>query len=107
MSRSSATRRGQGRLLAPRLLRAEDRALLAAGRGDARAFTRLYDRLAPAAISVATVVTGDARCARLAVTEAFVELWREAATFDVRRASARTWLLSLVQQRAARLGPPC
>lgn len=100
VAKATCTRTGPVGLPRPRVLQAEDRALVAAGRRDTRAFARLYDRLAPAAVGVATVVTGDEERAHLAVSEAFIELWRTAATVDVQRTAARTRLLALVQQRA-------
>jgi RNA polymerase sigma-70 factor (ECF subfamily) len=45
-------------------------------------------------------VLRDAALAEDAVQEAFLAVWRTAASFDPTRASAQTWVLTLVHRRA-------
>lgn len=72
-------------------------ARLAAGSHDALA--ELYDRYAGLAYGVALRVLGDPGRAEDAVQEAFVSVWRRAASFDAGRGSLRAWLLTSVRNR--------
>jgi len=67
---------------------------------DEAAFECLYDRHAARAYGLAVHVTNDRSLAEDAVQEAFLSLWRSAASFDVQRASVRTWLMSITHHRA-------
>ncbi len=71
--------------------------------GDEHALGELYDRLAPTAYGVALRVLRDRELAEDAVQEAFLSVWRSAASFDNSRGSARTWVLTLVHRRAVDL----
>ena len=73
-------------------------AALVAGSQDALA--ELYDRYAPLAYGVALRVLGDPARAEDAVQEAFLKIWNGASTFDARRGSLRTWLLTAVRNRS-------
>lgn len=72
--------------------------LLAAGSQEALA--ELYDRYGRLAYSVALRVLGDPGRAEDAVQEAFLNIWNRAASFDARRGSLRTWLLTSVRNRS-------
>jgi len=82
-------------------LHAHDAALLAliAGR-DPRGIEELYDRHGPVAFSLAYRVLRDRGLAEDVVQEAFLTVWRQARTYDVRRGTVRTWLLTCVHHRA-------
>lgn len=68
--------------------------------GDAAALATLYDRHASGAYSVAMRITGNGRDAEDVVQDAFMGLWRRAASFDSGKASTRTWLFAIVHHRA-------
>jgi RNA polymerase sigma-70 factor (ECF subfamily) len=81
-----------------------DEALVAlVARGDEDALAELYDRVARIAYGLALRVLRDERHAEDAVQEAFLQVWRNAATFRAERAKASTWILTLVHRRAVDL----
>jgi RNA polymerase sigma-70 factor (ECF subfamily) len=81
-----------------------DEALVAlVARGDEDALGELYDRLGRMAYGLALRVLRDERHAEDAVQEAFLQVWRSAATFRAERAKASTWILTLVHRRAVDL----
>ncbi len=68
--------------------------------GDAAALATLYDRHSSGAYSVAMRITGNGRDAEDVVQDAFMGLWRRAASFDPGKASTRTWLFAIVHHRS-------
>lgn len=81
-----------------------DEALVAlVARGDEGALAELYDRVSRIAYGLALRVLRDERHAEDAVQEAFLQVWRSAATFRAERAKASTWILTLVHRRAVDL----
>ena len=81
-----------------------DEALVAlVARGDEAALAELYDRVGRIAFGLALRVLRDERLAEDAVQEAFLAVWRGAATFRADRAKASTWILTLVHRRAVDL----
>jgi len=81
-----------------------DEALVAlVARGDEEALAELYDRVSRIAYGLALRVLRDERHAEDAVQEAFLQVWRSAATFRAERAKASTWILTLVHRRAVDL----
>jgi RNA polymerase sigma factor (sigma-70 family) len=81
-----------------------DEALVAlVARGDEDALAELYDRVGRIAYGLALRVLRDERLAEDAVQEAFLQVWRSAATFRAERAKASTWVLTLVHRRAVDL----
>ena len=81
-----------------------DEALVAlVARGDEDALAELYDRVGRIAYGLALRVLRDERHAEDAVQEAFLQVWRSAATFRAERAKASTWILMLVHRRAVDL----
>lgn len=78
-----------------------DEALVAlVARGDEPALAELYDRVGGTAYGLAYRVLRDETLAEDAVQEAFLALWRTAASFIPERAKASTWILTLVHRRA-------
>jgi RNA polymerase sigma-70 factor (ECF subfamily) len=77
-----------------------DAMLLAAGRGEERAFERLYDLLAPRVYGLARRVVRDPAQAEEVAQEVFVEVWRTAARFDPARGSATAWVSTIAHRRA-------
>jgi RNA polymerase sigma-70 factor (ECF subfamily) len=81
-----------------------DEALVAmVARGDEDALAELYDRVGRVAYGLAFRVLRDERHAEDAVQEAFLAVWRTAASFRAERAKASTWILTLVHRRAVDL----
>ncbi len=72
--------------------------VLAAGNQDA--LLELYDRYAGLAYAVAMRVLGDPARAEDAVQEAFLKIWTNASSFDPRKGSLRTWLITAVRNRS-------
>ena len=78
-----------------------DEALVAlVARSDETALAELYDRVGGIAYGLAHRVLRDEALAEDAVQEAFLGLWRNAGSFVPERASASTWILTLVHRRA-------
>jgi RNA polymerase sigma factor (sigma-70 family) len=81
-----------------------DEALVAlVARGDEGALAELYDRVSRIAYGLALRVLRDERHAEDAVQEAFLQVWRNAASFRAERAKASSWILTLVHRRAVDL----
>lgn len=68
--------------------------------GDVQAADVLYTRYAGPAYSLAMRILGDPSRAEDVVQEAFVRVWKSAATFQAARGSLRSWLLTIVRNRA-------
>lgn len=68
--------------------------------GDAEAFAAIYDRHGRMAYSLAYRMMGDKQEAEDVVQEAFVRVWRSAGGYRAGRGSVRTWILSIVRNRA-------
>lgn len=67
---------------------------------DADAFEVLYDRHLSAAYALAYRIVGSAAPANEVCQEAFLAVWRSARTFDASVGSVRSWLLTIVRNRA-------
>lgn len=84
-----------------RLERLADEELMAVvDRKVAAAFEVLYDRHGGAAYSLAYRIVGDRNGAEDVAQEAFLSIWRSNARFDRSRGSVRSWVLSVVRNRA-------
>ena len=84
-----------------RLQRFADEELMAhVDRKDPLAFEVLYDRHGGAAYSLAYRIVGDRNGAEDVAQEAFLSIWRSNARFDRARGSVRSWVLSVVRNRA-------
>jgi len=68
--------------------------------GNARAFEVVFDRHADAAFSLAYRMCGRRGMAQDIVQDAFLSLWRSGARYDRTRGSVRSWVLSVVRNRA-------
>jgi RNA polymerase sigma-70 factor (ECF subfamily) len=69
-------------------------------RGDARAFEAIYDRHGGAAFSLAYRIAGSRAAAEDIVQEAFLAVWRSSVRYHPERGNLRSWLLSVVHNRA-------
>ncbi len=68
--------------------------------GNKAAFELLYDRHSRAAYGLAYRVLGEPGMAEDTVQDAFLTVWRQAATYGHARGSVRSWLLAIVHHRA-------
>ena len=68
--------------------------------GDRDALAELYDRYAPVALATALRVVADRSLAEDIVHDGFVVVWQKIARFDTGRGSLRSWLLTIVRNRA-------
>ena len=69
-------------------------------RGDEKAFSQLYEILAPRVFGLARRVLRDPAQAEEVAQEALVEVWRTAARFDPAKGSATSWVLTITHRRA-------
>jgi RNA polymerase sigma-70 factor (ECF subfamily) len=70
------------------------------GAKDPEAFEVFYDRHGGVAYSLAYRIVGERAAAEDVTQEAFISLWRSGARFDSSRGSVRSWMLSIVRNRA-------
>jgi RNA polymerase sigma-70 factor (ECF subfamily) len=70
------------------------------GAKDAEAFEVFYDRHGGVAYSLAYRIVGERAAAEDVTQEAFISIWRSGARFDRARGSVRSWMLSIVRNRA-------
>jgi RNA polymerase sigma-70 factor, ECF subfamily len=68
--------------------------------GDVSAFEVVFDRHSSAAFSLAYRMCGRRATAEDIVQDAFLSLWRSGSGYDPRRGSVRSWVLSVVHNRA-------
>jgi len=92
---------GSVELSQARVERLADEELMAVvDRKQPAAFEVLYDRHGGAAFSLAYRIVGDRLAAEDVTQEAFLSIWRSNARFDRARGSVRSWVLSVVRNRA-------
>jgi RNA polymerase sigma-70 factor (ECF subfamily) len=78
-----------------------DEALIAdLGRGDTGALELLYDRYRRLAMAVAYRILEDATAAEDCLQDAFVQVWRNNASYHPERGSVKSWLLTIVRNAA-------
>jgi RNA polymerase sigma-70 factor (ECF subfamily) len=70
------------------------------GDKDPEAFEVFYDRHGGVAYSLAYRIVGEKAAAEDVTQEAFISIWRSGAHFDRARGSVRSWMLSIVRNRA-------
>jgi RNA polymerase sigma factor (sigma-70 family) len=68
--------------------------------GDRDALGELYDRYAPVALATALRVVADRDVAEDLVHDTFVAVWQKIDRYDAGRGSLRSWLLTIVRNRA-------
>ena len=68
--------------------------------GDSTAFERLYDELGASVYGIARRVLRDSTRAEDVAQEVFLDVWRKAPSFDERRGSAKSWIMTIAHRRA-------
>jgi RNA polymerase sigma factor (sigma-70 family) len=74
--------------------------LLRTGQNDRDAFAELYRRTSARLFGVCARMLSDRREAEEVLQEAYVTIWQRGGSFDPARASAMTWLIALVRNKA-------
>jgi RNA polymerase sigma-70 factor (ECF subfamily) len=74
--------------------------LLATAAGDRLAFRSLFDRTGPKLFGICMRICRDRAIAEDAVQDAFVEVWRKAASFDADRGAAAAWMTVIARNKA-------
>lgn len=74
--------------------------LAGCARGDRGALRALYDRESRWLMGVAMRIVRDRALAEEVLQEAFLQIWKAAATFDASRGSGRGWIYTIVRHRA-------
>jgi RNA polymerase sigma factor (sigma-70 family) len=80
-----------------------DAALLACARGDQQALQRIYAQDGKRLLGVALRIVRQRALAEDVVHDAFVQIWRKAASFDAARGEGRGWIYSIVRYQALNL----
>jgi RNA polymerase sigma-70 factor (ECF subfamily) len=80
--------------------RPDEELIAALAQRDLNALEELYDRYNQIAYSLAYRIVGDRGVAEDVTQEAFLSIWRQAASYHREKASARTWLMSIVHHRS-------
>lgn len=70
------------------------------GQGDAAAFRQLYDATSPRLFALCKRLLRDAALAEDVLQEGFVKVWHHAAQFSASKASAMTWMTTIVRNQA-------
>lgn len=67
---------------------------------DAEAFSRLYDATAHRLFAVAKRIVGNHETAEEVVSDAYLQVWRDAARYDSARGPVHAWMLLICRSRA-------
>ncbi len=68
--------------------------------GDQQAFATFYDAVSPRVYGLVVRILRDPAQSEEVAQEVFVQVWREAGSFDITRGSALSWLLTVAHRRA-------
>ena len=81
------------------LLLADEDLISLVDNSEPEAFAALYDRHSRAAYHIAYRMMGERQAAEDLAQDAFIKVWRGAASYRAERGSVRTWILSIVHNR--------
>ena len=76
------------------------RLLAATADGDKNAFSRLYRLTSPKLYAIAVRILKTESQAQECLQEAYLSVWRQAATYQQGKAAPMTWLVTIVRNRA-------
>lgn len=76
------------------------RLLAATAEGDKNAFSRLYRLTSPKLYAIALRILRIESQAQDCLQEAYLSVWRQAATYQIGKAAPMTWLVTIVRNRA-------
>lgn len=76
------------------------RLLARCAEGDLSAFTALYESSAPQLFAVLLRILNRRDLAEEALQDAFVSIWRHAASYRAQRSQPMTWMISIARYRA-------
>lgn len=74
--------------------------LLATARGDAEAFSELFELVAPKVVGVVRRVVRDPARSEEVAQDVLTEVWRKAKRFDPDKGQAMTWIMTIAHRRA-------
>ncbi|MEO6387237.1 MAG: sigma-70 family RNA polymerase sigma factor [Croceibacterium sp.] len=74
--------------------------LVLTGRGDRKAFRRVYSTVAGKLLAICNGVVRDRAAAEDILQEVFIKIWRSAPSYDPARASAMSWLCTIARNGA-------
>lgn len=77
-----------------------DKAILACAGGDKRALNAIYEAEGPRMLGVAMRILKRRSLAEEAVQDAFVLVWRKAASFEPAKGAAASWLYTVLRNRS-------
>ena len=77
-----------------------EKALIAVARQDQVAFRGVYEMSASTLFNVCFRVCGQQQAAEDVLQEVFVSIWTHAASYDAKRSSPMTWLMTIARNRA-------
>lgn len=69
-------------------------------RGDAEAFSELYQRWSPMLFGLVCKILNDPKEAEDALQDGFLHVWHKAASYDARRSSPSTWAYMIFRNKA-------
>jgi RNA polymerase sigma-70 factor (ECF subfamily) len=68
--------------------------------GDEKAFATFYDRFAPGLFSMIYAILRDQKESEDVLQEAFVQMWKRTASYDMSRSSLFTWAVMISRHKA-------
>lgn len=74
--------------------------LIRSSRGDTNAFRQLYDATSPRLFALCKRLLRDEAWAEDVLQESFIKVWHHAAQFSASKASAMTWITTIVRNQA-------
>ena len=69
-------------------------------REDRAAFSRFYDLFSPLAYTIALRILRSPQDAQDLLQEVFMQLWRQAGTYDLKRGKPEAWVITITKSRA-------
>ncbi len=77
-----------------------ERDLVASGRGDRKAFRKVYAATAGRLLAICLSVTRERGAAEDVLQEVFVKIWRKASSYNPERARPMSWLATIARNSA-------